>query len=162
MTEKGGKTGAKKKAGRPSRTFTREEIDAALQLLGQEYYASRVVGRLQERFSHLGRDLCYRLVDEAKKQAVSDLTDATGSSPMVTIYLGLCALAFGEKVKDQVKVQALAGMTKLLGVKAIRDLTETGDVEKFLREIGLRQQARLAEQATPTALLPTATTEPTA
>jgi hypothetical protein len=98
---------------------------------------------LSERFADMGRDVAYRLIDVARAETVAAMTDA-GGSPLVETYMGLRALAFGEKTKDIVKVQALNGMAKLLGMhKLIKQLQDAGDIENFLAEVMRRRAGRV-------------------
>ena len=139
--------GKAKKMGRPVREFTREELDAAQELMGREFFSSRIVGRLVQKFksSGMGRDLAYRLLEEARADLMRALA-ATDGNPVATLWAGSLAMAADPKVSASVRVQALNGAAKMLGVyKFAKDLQEAGDVEAFLAAVMERRAARAGE-----------------
>jgi hypothetical protein len=139
-----------KRTGRPPRAFTREEIDDAVRLIGLEVYPSRVAGRLKEKHPSLGRELCYRLIDEARSELVADIAGTTGN-PIAQLYASYLAVYTNPKSCDVVKLGALNGASKLLGLdKLIRGVQESGSIEAYLAGVLARQTARVGQQTAPT------------
>lgn len=132
------------KGGRPKTTFTQEERDHAKELLGRLMYAGRTAGRLQEKFGY-GRDVCLRLIDEARAEVVRGFQESgTASDPLAALAMFYVSVMANEEVSWQVRVQAAAGLTKLLAVDRVSGMLGGGDVEVFLAGLKSRQDERAA------------------
>lgn len=150
------KTG--RKGGRPRFEATAEQLSAARRLLGRLVYRSEIVAKLQEKFPDLGRDSAYKVLDVATEEAKRELAASGGVDPAVLAYSGLLNVATGENTSDKNIIAAWGKIIRLLGLKAIKDLGDAGEIEEFLRQIGIRQKTHAAESGASVAATPTAAT----
>lgn len=132
------------KAGRPPKTFSREQIDRAKNLLGRRQYPSRVATALTKAFAaeKLTLARAYKLIEVAQRE-VYDQFAGDGSDPLAATYLFLQSVMAGGGEKTRDRVAAASAVIKLLGMnKLIKSLQDAGSVEDYLAGVLARSAAR--------------------
>lgn len=138
-----------KKKGRPPKSFTRDQLDKAKQLLGRRQYPSRVADGLRKLFPDLNVPQSYKLIEAAQRE-VYDQFAGDGSDPLAATYMFLQSIvaAGGEDTKD--RIQAANAIIKLLGMhKLIKGIQDAGDIDTYLAGLMARRAARAAKPAKP-------------
>lgn len=138
----------KNKGGRPRRKPTPEMVARARHLIGRMVYAARVVQQLQRRYQ-CSRALGYRAVALAQKELRDELAGTTGTDPAALCYAGLLSIASNSQATEGERCRAWGSIVKLLGVRAVADLSDDDATRKLLAEIAARQAARSVKAKTP-------------
>jgi hypothetical protein len=121
--------------GRPSTDFTREQIDAAKAALGQKVYPALAVLVLTRKLK-LSRDVCYRLLDVARREVFDSLSELRAADPLTSQVIFLESVIANPKVKIRDKIAASSVMVRLLALDRIaQHLTGNEAVDEFLSRL---------------------------